>query len=180
MLVRTIFPRTRLINECLREGQHHVLLEEIQELLQSKKFYQGQINGLYDKATAAAITLFQEQEGLKTGGITALTLCRLLTATTQSITNKPAAVRARLAQANTHVLIQKNSKHLTLFNGDSPLRNYPVAIGKPSTPTPVGNYVIASKVLNPGGMLGSRWMGLNYDTYGIHGTSKPWIKEQNK
>jgi peptidoglycan hydrolase-like protein with peptidoglycan-binding domain len=161
------------MNECLIIGQHHILLEEIQELLQSKKIYQGQINGLYDEATAAAITLFQEQDGLKTGGVTALTLCRLLTAATQSIASEPATVRTRQSQANAHVLIQKGTRQLTIFNGNSPLRNYPVAIGKPSTPTPVGNYAIASKVLNPGGMLGSRWMGLNYDTYGIHGTSKP-------
>ncbi len=180
MLIRTVFPRTKLMNECLREGQQHVLLAEIQELLYSKKFYQGQINGLYDEATAAAITLFQEQNGLKTGGVTALTLCRLLTATTQTITSKPPAVRTKRSPANVHVLIQKETRQLTIFNGNSPLRNYPVAIGKPSTPTPVGNYAIASKVLNPGGMLGSRWMGLNYDTYGIHGTSKPWIKKHDK
>ena len=173
MLVRTVFPKSKLINECLKEGQRHVLLKEIQELLRSKEFYQGQINGLYDQATATAITLFQELEGLKTGAVTALTLCRLLTATTQSITIQPSVVRTRQAQSNVHVLIQKGTKELTLFNGNTQVRNYPIAIGKPSTPTPVGNYAIASKVLNPGGMLGSRWMGLNYDTYGIHGTSKP-------
>lgn len=173
MLVRTVFPRTKLINECLREGQHHILLEEIQELLQSKKIYQGQINGLYDEATATAIALFQEREGLKIGTVTALTLCRLLTATTQSVTIQPSVVRTRQAQSNLHVLIQKGARELILFNGNAQVQNYPVAIGKPSTPTPVGNYAIASKVLNPGGILGSCWMGLNYDTYGIHGTSKP-------
>lgn len=175
MFVRTVFPKTKLMNECLGEGQHHALLEEIQELLHNKKIYQGEINGLYDEATAAAITLFQEQEGLTTGMVTALTLCRLLPATSQSIAIQPSSIRTPRSQPQpqVHVLVQKGTKQLTLFNGNTPIRNYPVAIGKPSTPTPLGNYAIASKVLNPGGMLGSRWLGLNYDAYGIHGTSKP-------
>ncbi|BBB90312.1 MAG TPA: L,D-transpeptidase [Methylomusa anaerophila] len=74
-----------------------------------------------------------------------------------------------------NILIVKSQRQLTLFDGNTPMHQYPVAIGKPSTPTPAGNYAIATKVLNPGGVLGSRWMGLNYDTYGIHGTSAPWL-----
>ena len=50
-----------------------------------------------------------------------------------------------------------------------------MAIGKPSTPTPEGNFVIANKIFNPGGVLGSRWMGLNFGSYGIHGTDAPWF-----
>ncbi len=175
MIVRTVFPRTKLTNECLLIRQDPALLKEIQELLQNSHFYQGPINGLYDTATAAAITRFQEQEGLKTGIVTAVTLCRLLSAATRNISVQTPSVRAPRPSNAAHVLIQKGTRQLTLFNGNMPIQSYPVAIGKPSTPTPVGNYAIASKVLNPGGMLGSRWMGLNYDTYGIHGTRKPYM-----
>lgn len=51
------------------------------------------------------------------------------------------------------------------------------ALGKPSTPTPAGNWIIREKVTNPSWeVLGSHWMGLNVPTgnYGIHGTNAPW------
>jgi lipoprotein-anchoring transpeptidase ErfK/SrfK len=73
------------------------------------------------------------------------------------------------------ILIAKSRRTLTLFNGNSPVRNYPVALGKPATPTPLGNFAIATKIPQPGGVLGSRWMGLNFDAYGIHGTNRPWL-----
>lgn len=76
---------------------------------------------------------------------------------------------------NAKITIVKASRLLTILDDDIPIYQYPIAIGKPSTPTPVGNYVIATKISNPGGILGSRWLGLNYDAYGIHGTNKPWL-----
>lgn len=54
---------------------------------------------------------------------------------------------------------------------------YPVALGKPSTPTPEGNWHIRSKETSPSWVvLGSRWMGLDvpWGNYGIHGTNAPW------
>ncbi len=87
----------------------------------------------------------------------------------------PGNMRKSSAQARPSILIAKSNRHLTLFVGSSPLRQYPVAIGKAATPTPSGNYAIATKILRPGGVLGTRWMGLNYDSYGIHGTSSPWL-----
>ena len=73
------------------------------------------------------------------------------------------------------ILIVKARRSLTVLNGNSPIKTYPVALGKPATPTPLGNYAIATKILNPGGVLGTRWMGLNFDAYGIHGTNRPWL-----
>lgn len=60
-----------------------------------------------------------------------------------------------------------SSKH---FN-----KTYPVAVGKPATPTPVGNWTIVQKALNPGGAFGVRWMRLSipWGGYGIHGTNRP-------
>ena len=73
------------------------------------------------------------------------------------------------------IKIVKARRTLILFNGNLPIRNYPVALGKPSTPTPLGNFAIATKIPHPGGVLGTRWMGLNFDAYGIHGTNRPWL-----
>lgn len=65
---------------------------------------------------------------------------------------------------------------LSFFVNDGLYGQYPVAIGKPATPSPVGNWHIRTKVVNPGGVLGSRWMGLSvpWGNYGIHGTNAPW------
>jgi nucleoid-associated protein YgaU len=69
-------------------------------------------------------------------------------------------------------------RELTFFKGDNPVNTYPIAIGKPSTPTPPGHWSVVNKTVNPGGVLGSRWMGLSIPTtrgpYGIHGTNAPW------
>lgn len=75
--------------------------------------------------------------------------------------------------AQGRILIVRSSRLLTLYNGNALVRQFPVALGKAATPTPLGNFSIASKIVNPGGVLGTRWMGLNFDAYGIHGTNKP-------
>ena len=86
---------------------------------------------------------------------------------------KPEAGRAGLQQLV--IMIVRSRRSLTLFNGNLPVRAYPVALGKPSTPTPLGNFAVATKIPQPGGILGTCWMGLNFDAYGIHGTNKPWL-----
>lgn len=74
-----------------------------------------------------------------------------------------------------HISVNLNTRRLSHFEGTRMVKMYPVGVGKPSTPTPAGNYQIAVKVLNPGGALGTRWMGLSIPTgnYGIHGTNNP-------
>ncbi|MGG6313307.1 L,D-transpeptidase family protein [Paenibacillus macerans] len=54
-------------------------------------------------------------------------------------------------------------------------RTYPVAVGNPSTPTPVGEYQITYKGKDWGPSFGPRWLGLNvpWGYYGIHGTNRP-------
>ncbi len=77
--------------------------------------------------------------------------------------------------AGTHIEISTGSRRLLFFQGTVNPLVFPVAVGKPSTPTPTGNYSVISKIVNPGGILGTRWMGLSIPngSYGIHGTSKP-------
>lgn len=55
------------------------------------------------------------------------------------------------------------------------IRVYPIAVGNPSTPTPIGDYQIIYKGKNWGPSFGPRWLGLNvpWGTYGIHGTNRP-------
>ena len=73
------------------------------------------------------------------------------------------------------IRVYVNDRKLYFVSGHLPAKIYPVAVGKPETPTPTGSYHIISKIINPGGMLGTRWMGLDIPNgpYGIHGTFRP-------
>ncbi|MDN5346499.1 MAG: hypothetical protein PWP65_63 [Clostridia bacterium] len=76
------------------------------------------------------------------------------------------------------ILIVLAERRLYFYKNGRIMKSYPIAIGKPSTPTPTGIYYVVNKVINPGGILGTRWMGLSIPStggpYGIHGTSMPW------
>lgn len=63
---------------------------------------------------------------------------------------------------------------LTVYVDTMSLRQYPIAVGKPATPSPAGIWVIAEKS-RWGGGFGTRWMRLSvsWGTYGVHGTSNP-------
>lgn len=75
------------------------------------------------------------------------------------------------------IVIEITNRTLTLYLGGRAFGTYPVALGKPSTPTPQGDWRIRSKEVNPSwSVLGTRWMGLDipWGNYGIHGTNAPW------
>jgi len=74
------------------------------------------------------------------------------------------------------VVIDRRARSLHVFSGERMLRVWPCAVGKPSTPTPLGDYRVASKDPHPDlPVLGSRWLGLSIPdgNYGIHGTNNP-------
>ncbi len=71
------------------------------------------------------------------------------------------------------IVIYPARRLLELYEGTQRIRYYPIAVGKKITPTPLGHYTIATKTLYPGGVFGSRWMGLSIPYYGIHGTNDP-------
>lgn len=73
------------------------------------------------------------------------------------------------------IQIYVNDRRLYLIIGSETAKIFQIAVGKPQTPTPSGTYHIINKIVNPGGVLGTRWMGLDIPNgpYGIHGTFKP-------
>ena len=93
------------------------------------------------------------------------------------------------------VVIRRGSRRLFLYRGFSPgkmrlVRSFPVAVGQPAYPTPLGSFYIRTMRKNPwwyppnrdwaagaspippgpGNPLGTRWMGLSIGGVGIHGT----------
>ncbi len=74
-----------------------------------------------------------------------------------------------------HLSINLSTRRLSYFEGNRPVHTYSVGVGKPSTPTPTGNFTVIVKIMHPGGALGTRWMGISVPNgnYGIHGTNNP-------
>jgi len=74
------------------------------------------------------------------------------------------------------ILVEVDKKQLKLIDRENEaiFRTYPIATGKPNSPTPLGTFKIIEKA-EWGEGFGTRWMGLNvpWGKYGIHGTNKP-------
>jgi len=102
---------------------------------------------------------------------------------------------AILAAASAEVFAEGGARRLVISIPDRKIalledgrivKVYGIAVGKRSTPSPSGNFHIASRVVKPtwfqpgkvvgpgpANPLGTRWMGLGYKGYGIHGTNRP-------
>lgn len=78
-----------------------------------------------------------------------------------------------LAPSPVEIIVNVAAKRLTVYRNGSIFREYIVAVGKPETPTPIGNFTVINKELDPGGPYGTRWLGLSKLGYGIHGTNNP-------
>ena len=78
-----------------------------------------------------------------------------------------------------HIEIDTGRRILKLFQNSVLIKQYPVAVGKPSTPTPKGRWEIIAKGLW-GAQFGGHFMQLSipWGVYGIHGTDKPWSISQ--
>ena len=74
------------------------------------------------------------------------------------------------------IRIRLDERVLLLFSDGQVWKRYPIAIGKESTPSPIGEWQIVWKDANWGTGFGTRWLGLDvpWGTFGIHGTNKPW------
>lgn len=131
--------------------------------------------GIYDAATAGVVREFQSSNGLLVDGVVGPDTWTQLAGGFQM----PAArvrVGERQQPPKTYsIAIDVIQKILTLRLGGDIVATFPVAVGKPETPTPLGNWKIVLKSMNPGGPFGVRWMRLSipFGGYGIHGTNNP-------
>jgi lipoprotein-anchoring transpeptidase ErfK/SrfK len=104
---------------------------------------------------------------------------------------KPVAANVTKADFGPVIVIARESKKLTLYDGRSVIRTFRIATGQASYPTPLGSFAVATKQRDPwwypppdsdwaqgqepvppgpGNPLGTRWMGLTAPLVGIHGT----------
>lgn len=97
-----------------------------------------------------------------------------------------------IATAPLRLEISLSRRQLTLYQGQTPLRRYPVAVGRPGWETPTGQFQVQQMIRDPawknpftgaviaGGHpqnpLGRRWIGFWSDGtnwVGLHGTPNP-------
>jgi lipoprotein-anchoring transpeptidase ErfK/SrfK len=84
------------------------------------------------------------------------------------------------------LLISIADRKLAVVENGAVNKIYPIAVGKHSTPSPAGSFLIVDRVVDPTyyhanvvvppgphNPLGTRWMGLSEKGYGIHGTNVP-------
>lgn len=148
-------------------------VQEIQEALQNLGYYNGFLSGKYDEETAKAVRLFQKDVGIKVDGITHLNVWLKLARETEKTYSRR---KIKPPDGDISLIIDTFKRRLTVYSDNEPYATFPVAIGKTSTPSPIGCWKIVSKAKNWGTGFGTRWMGLNvpWGIYGIHGTNKPW------
>jgi len=102
--------------------------------------------------------------------------------TTQTLT----ATTTEDAKPTRLILVSIPDRKLALIDDGKVVKVFPVAVGKESTPSPEGTFTVKSRVANPtyyhkgtviapgpANPLGTRWMGLSEQGYGIHGTNAP-------
>ena len=109
---------------------------------------------------------------------------------TIALATKPLAPEITRADFGPVIVIARDSHRLRLYEGDRLVREFGVATGQAEYPTPLGTFSIATMQRNPwwippdsewardakpippgpGNPLGTRWMGLNQYSVGIHAT----------
>ena len=84
------------------------------------------------------------------------------------------------------IVVSIPDRKLALVENDEVVRVYPIAVGAPVSPSPVGTFTVVTRVSNPTyykpgtviapgarNPIGTRWIGLSQKGYGIHGTDQP-------
>jgi lipoprotein-anchoring transpeptidase ErfK/SrfK len=115
------------------------------------------------------------------------TMSRLAAAMAVTIAlQERATAQAAAVQVIRRIVINVPAMTLDLYENGEKVKSYRTAVGRPKTPSPVGNFRIGTKVVDPTwygpdqvvepgpqNPVGTRWIGLSKRGYGIHGTNAP-------
>ncbi|MGE5599281.1 MAG: LysM peptidoglycan-binding domain-containing protein, partial [Bacteroidota bacterium] len=159
-----------------------------QEQLNAVGYYGLAVDNIFGPRTEGAVRNFQARSRLpETGIIDPATWRRLFSGEPlpaevvavprEATQTEPDPTRlsagAKLSQGLYSIEINLGERTLRLLQAGSVVAAYPIAIGKPSTPSPLGTYSILNKAVDPGGVFGTRWIGITPNGIGIHGTNLP-------
>ncbi len=156
---------------------------EIQATLGQLGLYDGQVDGVFSPGTGAAVAVLRLKHGLSPVPRADTAFARALEAEWRTAhpaadpreTAVPVATTPPPPEGERLIVINIEQVKLTLYVDGYPYTSYVVAVGRPGSPSAVGQWRIVNKGVDVGGPFGSRWMGLSvpWGTYGIHGTNNP-------
>jgi lipoprotein-anchoring transpeptidase ErfK/SrfK len=102
------------------------------------------------------------------------------------VTGYVPAAQVTLAKIRTRIVVDLSARRLTLYDGGRPVRNVPVGIGSPTTPTPTGRFYVNQRLIprSTTGPWGPAALGVSAFSptlhdwiqggpVAIHGTSDP-------
>jgi peptidoglycan hydrolase-like protein with peptidoglycan-binding domain len=147
---------------------------EIQEALYFAGYYLDRPTGRYDEKTTEAVRVFQKDQKLAVDGIVKYHVWLKLAKYLEEMAAAPKSIPGPKGKVS--IVIDTFRRRIMILDDNKFHAQFPIAIGKAETPSPVGNWKIINKAMHWGTGFGTRWMGLNvpWGVYGIHGTNKPW------
>ena len=94
--------------------------------------------------------------------------------------------KLKIPKGHFSIVVDKSQNQLLLTEDNQFIKTYAVSTGKDNS-TPVGSFKIVNKIVNPvwykqgavvppdspENILGTRWLGIDKQGYGIHGTTQP-------
>lgn len=137
--------------------------------------------------TAEAIRTVEAKAKILIGTVVLLAAEAAHAADPASISQQtPSAPRTELVPPARVIVVSIPDCKLALIENGEVKKVFPVAVGKPSTPSPAGSFKVVNRLSNPtyyhqgkviapgaANPLGTRWVGLSEHGYGIHGTNVP-------
>ena len=115
-----------------------------------------------------------------------LVTVRVLTSDREAAAQMTSRREEDLVASPRRLVVSLVDRKLAVVDEGRVVRLFDVAVGAPSSPSPVGRFTIVNRLENPAyyapgkvvaagpaNPLGTRWMGLGFRGIGIHGTDQP-------
>lgn len=169
---RTDFPVLYLTSPHLQGDAVWMVQARLREL-----GYDIEPDGIFNQNTSDLISIFQLANRLEVNG----TVTREVWEKLMDYTVDQACITTTNTASSVRIVIDIGQHRLTVYDGDQIIKQFPVGVGKSSTPSPLGEWKVTQKSINWGNGFGSRWMRLSvpWGIFGIHGTDKPYSVGQS-